>query len=132
MRVIGSHAISTRPSPVAARSVVVIGASPLPVRTVAGGQLAAGLAPLRLLVHRLGGHVAQAADHRPVHAAGRRRDLAAGRLVHERHELVREPGHGAADADAADVGAAADAVEPAPPGHVALYHPPPAAALYQA
>src|ERR671912_878886 len=132
MRVIGSHAISTRPSPVPARSVVVIDVPPLPVRAVAGGQLAAGLAPLRLLVHGLGGDVAQASDHRPVHAAGRGRDLAAGWLVHERHELVREPGHGAADADAADVGAAADAVEPAPLGDVALHHRTPAADLDQA
>src|SRR5215216_1874546 len=131
MRVIGSQAISTRPSPLPARSVVVI-VPPLPVRAVAGGQLATGLAPLGLLVDRLGGDVAQAADHRPVHAAGRRRHLAAGRLVHERHELVREPGHGAADADAAHVGAAADAVEPAPLGHVALDHRPPAADLDQA
>src|SRR5215510_10649873 len=101
IRVIGSQAISTRPSPPAARSVVVIVAPPLPVRTVAGRQLATRLAPLRLLVHRPGRDVAEAADDRPVHAAGRRRHLAAGRLVHERHELVREPGHGAADADAA-------------------------------
>src|SRR5919112_2419624 len=131
MRVIGSQAISTRPSPVPARSVVVI-VPPLPVGTVAGGQLSAGLAPLRLLVHRLGGDVTQGADDRAVHAAGRGRHLAAGRLVHERHELVREPGHGAADADAAHIRAAADAVEPAPLGDIALDHRAPAPELHDA
>ena len=58
--------------------------------------------------------------------------LRAGRLVHERHELVGEAGHGAADADAADVGAAADAGHPAALGDVAVDHRPPAADLHQA
>src|SRR5262249_56969816 len=47
-------------------------------------------------------------------------------------ELVGEAGHGAGDADAADVRAAADAVDPAALGHVALDHRSPAAQLDQA
>src|SRR5690606_5911688 len=52
--------------------------------------------------------------------------------VHERHELVREPGHGAGDADPADVGAAADAVHPTALGHVAVDHRAPAPDLHLA
>ena len=58
--------------------------------------------------------------------------LRARRLVHERHELVGEAGHGAADADAADVGAAADAGHPAALGDVAVDHRTPAAQLHDA
>ena len=54
------------------------------------------------------------------------------RLVHEGHELVREPWHRAADADAADVRAAADSGHPSPLGDVAINHRAPAAELYQA
>ena len=71
-------------------------------------------------------------DRLAVRADDRGRELAAGRLVHERHELVREARHGAADADAADVRAAADAVDPAAFGHVALDHRAPAAELHDA
>src|SRR5919198_1273894 len=138
IRVIGSQAISTRPSPLVCR-VVVIAHAPVsgldvrsPLRPVAGAQLLAGPAPLRLLVHRPGGDAAQRPDDAAVQPARRRGDAAAGRLVHERHELVGEPRHGAGDADAADVGAAADAVDPAALGHVALDHRPPAAELHQA
>src|SRR6185295_3763284 len=58
-----------------------------------------------------------------------RREPAAGGLVHERHELVGEAGHRAADADPADVGTAAHAVDPAALGHVALDHRAPAPEL---
>src|SRR4051794_39454791 len=95
----------------------------------AGGQLPAWPAPLGLAVERVRGDAAQAADRRAVDADGAGREPATGRLVHERHELVREAGHGAADADAAEVGAAADAVHPAAFGHVALDHRAPAAEL---
>ena len=78
------------------------------------------------------GDVAQAADHRSVQARRGGRDLAAGRLVHERHELVREAGHRAADADAADVRAAADAVDPSAFGHVALHDRAPTAKFHNA
>src|ERR1700748_3133719 len=129
IRVIGSHDISTT----LGSSVVVI-AVPLPSSPgllVAGQQFGALLAPLGLLVRGLGGEPAQGPDHGPVHAAGRGRDLRSRRLVHERHELVREAGHGAGDADAAHVGAPAYAVDPAALGHVALAHRTPAAQLDQ-
>ena len=48
------------------------------------------------------------------------------------HELVGKSGHGAADADAADVRAAADAAHPAALADVALHHRPPAAELHDA
>ena len=63
-----------------------------------------------------------------ISAADRPR-LPPGRLVHERHERVGEAGHGAADADPADVGASPDAAHPAALGHVAVDHRPPAAEL---
>src|SRR6516162_1030135 len=99
---------------------------------VAGAEFRTLHAPLRLLVHRLGGEAPEAADDRAVHAAGGRRYGRARGLVHERHELVREAGHRAGDADAAHVRAAAHAVDPASLGHVALDHRAPAAQLDQA
>src|SRR6185436_7910992 len=114
MRVIGSQAIST--SWVFAVSVcrvwvaVIGGSSPRPL--VAGLQLTALDPPAGLGVDRLERDAPQLADDLPVRAAGRAGDLAAGRGVHERHELVRETGHRAADADPADVRAAAHAVDP--------------------
>src|SRR6204780_4645801 len=114
---------------VALFSVIVISS---PRLLVAGAEFRALFAPLRFLVQRLGRETAQAADHRAVHAAGGRRDGRAWRLVHERHELVRDPGHRAGDADPAHVRASADAVDPASLGHVALDHGTPAAQLDQA
>src|SRR5208283_1190097 len=99
---------------------------------VAGAEFGALHAPLRFLVRRAGGETAEGTDHRAVHSAGRGRYARSRRFVHERHELVGEPGHRAGDADAAHVRAAADAVDPAPLGHVALDHRAPAAQLDQA
>src|SRR3984885_9000226 len=143
--VIGSQAISTSPD---AGSWVVVIASYLsssagrpanrPRRPVSPGLLVARQEvvalgpPLRLGIGRLGGEAAQRADHGPVQHAGGARHPRAGRLVHERHELVREARHRARDAVAADVRAAADAVDPAPLGHVALHDRAPAAELHQA
>src|SRR5689334_16598198 len=122
IRVIGSHDISTslRASPAAPRSVLVTVAmdSLLPLAgavgagVVAGGQLGAAVSPPRLLVGRPIGDRPQAADDPPVEARDARGDHAPGGLVHERHELVGESGHGAGDADAADIRAAADSVHP--------------------
>src|SRR6185369_12262243 len=66
-------------------------------------------------------------DERTVDLDERARERAAGRLVHERHELVREARHRAGDADAADVRTAADAVHPAALRYVAVDDRPPAA-----
>ena len=68
----------------------------------------------------------------PTRLAGGAGHERAGGRVHERLELVREAGHRAADADAADVRAAAHAVDPAALGHVALDDRAPAAELDQA
>src|SRR6266702_885827 len=123
--VMGSQVISVSSG---AASVVIAS----PRLLVAGAEFGALHAPLRLLVRRAGGEAAEAAYHRAVHAARGRRHGRARRLVHERHELVREAGHRAGDADAAHVGAAAHAVDPAALGHVALDHRAPAAELDQA
>src|SRR5581483_7097413 len=123
--VMGSQVISVSSG---AASVVIAS----PRLLVAGAEFGALHAPLRFLVDRLGGEAPQAADHRPVHAAGGGGHGRARRLVHERHELVRAAGHRAGDADAAHVRAAAHAVDPAALGHVALDHRTPAAQLDQA
>src|ERR1700678_4011378 len=108
--VIGSHAISTMP---VSSAVVIISSPLLPSLLEAGQELVALLAPLGLLVGCLRGEAAQRADHGAVHAARRRRDPGARRLVHERHELVREARHGAGDTDAAHVRAATHSIYPA-------------------
>src|SRR5262245_31053711 len=69
-------------------------------------EFCARMAPLRFFVNRAIGDVPQTTDDRSVQSRRRRRDPAARWLVHERHELVREAGHRAADADSADVRAA--------------------------
>src|SRR5208283_255429 len=129
--VIGSHDISLTsdscavviavpfPSKWARRPAPGRTASPCqsPGLLVAGQELGALLAPLRLLVRGLGGEAAQGADDRPVHAGRGGGNLRSRRLVHERHELVREAGHRAGDADAAPVRAAAHPVDPAALGY---------------
>src|SRR4051794_23429941 len=111
MRVIGSHAISTSSLPwlaVSRRlSVAVISSPPSPGASRAGGQLRARPAPLGLPVQGVRGDAAQAPDGGAVQTDRGGGELAAGRLVHERHELVGEARHRAADADAADVRATA-------------------------
>src|SRR6516164_1811578 len=139
IRVIGSQAISTKP---VSSAVVIALLYSLPARGTARAwspgllearqELIALLAPLRLLVGGLRGEAAQGADHSAVHHACRRGDLRSRRLVHERHELVREARHRAGDADAAHVRAAAHPVDPAALGHIALDHRAPAAQLDQA
>src|SRR5919198_4737252 len=125
IRVIGSHAISTRPVSCALPTGsfnVVIGSPVSPGRPEAGREFFALVAPPGLGVDGVQGYRSQPADQPAVRPARRGRDHGPGRLVHERHELVREPGHGAGDADAADVRTAADAVDPPPLRYVALHH----------
>src|SRR5258705_11421184 len=97
----------------------------LPGAAGSGGELGALVAPAWFLVDSALGDAAQTADHGPVQTRRGARELAARRLVHERHELVREPRHGAADADAADVRAPADAVDPPALGDIAVHDPDP-------
>src|SRR5262245_64905630 len=69
--------------------------------------------PGRLLVHGRAREGAEGADGPAVDGHGGGREPGARRLVHEGHELVGESRHRATDANAADVGAAADAGHPA-------------------
>src|SRR6516225_11488171 len=85
--------------------------------------------PFRFLVDGRLGQGAQPLDGTAIgtgHSAGNFRSW---RFVHERHELVRKSRHSAANADAADVGAPANAGHPAPLGHVAVNHRAPATQL---
>src|SRR5262245_36071275 len=98
-----------------------------PRMVVAGLEPIAVAPPLRLAIEGVRRPTAQRAHQPAGERAGRRGNLAARRLVHERHELVGEAGHRAADADAADVRTAADPVHPAALGDVAAHHRSPAA-----
>src|SRR6476661_10899321 len=134
IRVTGSQAISTTSVfdvEVFRGSVMVIVVLPSPGLLVAGLELAALGPPARFLVQRLGGDAPKPLDGPAVDRAAPSRELRARRLVHERHELVREARHRAPDADAAHVRAAADPVDPAALRHVAVDHRPPAAGRYQ-
>src|SRR4051794_11528543 len=133
--VIGSQAMSTTlPASGATRSRVAIAKllSVAPAGLVAGGQLGPVVPPLGLLVHGAVGDRPQTPDRLAVQGDRRRGHAAAGRGVHERHELVGEARHRAADADAAHVRAAADPRHPAALGDVAVDDRSPAADLDQA
>src|SRR5438309_4438667 len=101
-------------------------------RMVSGCQFGSLVAPSRLLVDGVIGPAAQGPNQAAVNSDGRRRERGARRLVHERHELVGKAGHGAGDADAADVRAATDAGHPAALSDIAVHHGSPAAELDQA
>src|SRR4051794_26513568 len=60
------------------------------------------------------------------------RESRSRRCIHERHELIREARHGAADADPPDIRATSDSIHPTALGYVAVYHGSPAPDLYQA
>src|SRR5665648_120829 len=110
IRVIGSHDMSTM-FPASgwtfSRTAISVllslppsvgSGSDLVARVVAGGERVTPVAPLGLLAHRLVGDAPQPADHRAVALRQGRGQGAAGRLVHEGHELVGEAGHRAPDA----------------------------------
>src|SRR5579863_8200588 len=90
------------------------------------------MAPLRFFVDSFVGEGAQRLDRLPVDPDRCRRDFCTGRLIHERHELVRESRHGAADADAADVRASPDAGHPPALRDVAIHHRAPTPELHDA
>src|SRR4029077_17983905 len=105
--VIGSQETSTRTGSlvrVGSFSTTVIAQfSSVRCRPVAGGELGPRVTPSGLLVDSRVCDFAQGADCGAVDADHPCREMRARRLVHERHELVGESGHGAADADAAHV-----------------------------
>src|SRR5277367_5280294 len=88
--------------------------------------------PLRFFVDRIVSNGAQRSNSTAINADGAGRDPGARRFIHERHELVREARHGAADANSSDIGTAADPSHPAALGDVAVHHWPPAAQLHDA
>src|SRR4051812_6978056 len=124
MRVIGSHDMSTRvrasllvccgPGTVVVIEFALPCGAHLPGALRSCRQFLARMAPLRFLVEGASGDLPQRTDHRAVEPGRGRRELPARWLVHEGHELVREAGHRASDADAADVRATTDTVDPAP------------------
>src|SRR5690242_1177021 len=144
MRVIGSQFISTRfpflPETSFVGAVMVLIRSLLmPCHAllvsswmVSGGQFRAPMTPLRLFVDGTLGYRAQGANGTAVSAHGCTGDPCSRRLIHKRHELIWEAGHGAADADAAHVGTAPDSGHPAAFGNVAVHHRPPASQLHNA
>src|SRR5215475_13981510 len=131
MRVIGSQFISTRPSVLgstvltgfAVAAILLLSCS-VSSWAVAGGESRPRMPPLRFFVGRMISDAAQRPDHPAVEADGARRERRARRFIHKRHEFVREARHGAGDADAADVRAAADAAHPGALGHVAIHDRP--------
>src|SRR6478672_7249965 len=104
----------------------------LPGAGRSGLEFLAGMPPLWFFVHRATCDLAKVADDRAVQSGCRLGNLAARGFVHERHEFVREAGHSASDADATDVRAATDAVDPAPLRAVALDDRTPTAKLHNA
>src|SRR5580658_4311724 len=99
---------------------------------VASGQLPPGMPPFRFFVHRGIGDTPHGANETAVGANDVRGKLGSRRFVHEGHELIRKSRHGASDADAAHIGAAANPAHPAALGYIAVHHWSPAAQLYQA
>ena len=106
----------------------------LPALLVASREDRPATPPFRLdVVLGLDVALAEEVDHRSVaEALEVGRALAPNVRVHERHVLVGEAGHRARHADAADVRAAADAVDPAADRDIALDHRALAAELDQA
>src|SRR5919198_2535315 len=98
---------------------------------VTGDQLTATAPPLGLAVHGIVGDRTQRPDQLSVQGECGSRKARPGGLVHERHEHVGKSGHGAADTDAAHIGASTDATHPAALGDVAVDHGAPASHLHQ-
>src|SRR5262249_29149137 len=88
-----------------------------------------GAPPFGLAIHRFDGELSQGADGAAVHRDRGRRHARPGWFFHERHEFVGKAGHGAADANPADIGTAADSIHPTAFGHVALDDRSPASEL---
>src|ERR1700733_5910590 len=101
----------------------------LPGAACPGDQFGARMAPPRFLVEGAGRDTPQATNHASVQTRCRARKLAARWLIHEGHELVGESRHRAPDADAADVRATTDSIDPPALGHVALHDRAPTAKL---
>src|ERR1700679_2372474 len=99
---------------------------------VSGGQFSAGMTPLRFLVDRSLSHRAECTNRTAVRAHRCAGYFRTWGLIHEGHKLIREAGHGATDANAAHVGAAAYSGHPAAFGHVAVHDRAPTSQLHDA
>src|SRR5690348_3286124 len=76
--------------------------------------------PLGFLVHRAIGNSAQRANEWAIGANEHAREGSARWFIHERHKLVREPGHRAGNTNATDIRTAANAIHPPAFGDVAI------------
>src|SRR5580700_7634478 len=144
MRVMGSQFISTRLRFFSSSSEMVSGNVAMAWSslkwllgggafwTVASCQFRTPVAPLRFLVDGRVGDAAKCPDHAPIASYERGGEHASRRLVHEWHELIGKAGHGAPDADAADVGTSADATHPAALSDIAVDDRAPATELDEA
>src|SRR5262245_6235685 len=83
--------------------------------------------PLGFLIDRMLRDTAQAANHSSVESTNAGRDLTSRWFIHERHKLIGKAGHGAANADAANVRTSANSSHPAALGHITLDYRAPAA-----
>src|SRR5262249_7963894 len=90
------------------------------------------LVPARLAVQERLGEASQRADEGAQQTGGGRRDGRSRRPGVERREAVRDPRHGAADADAAGVHAAAQVIDGPARGDIAVDHGAPATDVHQA
>src|SRR5580700_864111 len=99
---------------------------------VSGGQFSPRMTPLGFFVHRGLSQGAQSTNRAAIGTNGCAGDPRARWLIHEGHELIRKAGHGAANADATHIGAAADSSHPAALGNIAVHNRPPASQLHDA
>src|ERR1700677_907837 len=88
--------------------------------------------PTWLFIERALGKLAQSANRFSIGGDCARGKQGARGLVHEGHEFVGKAGHGAADTDAANIGAPAYAGHPATFANVTLDHRSPAAQFHGA
>src|SRR5436190_17529188 len=99
---------------------------------VTGRQVGSRVSPPRFFVHGAIRDRAQHSNKTAIRPDDRTRERRARRFIHKRHELVREPRHGAADANPADIRTTADPIHPTALGYVAIHYRPPAADFHQA
>src|SRR5580693_278760 len=90
------------------------------------------MTPLRFFVHCGVSKRTQSSDGLAVDTDRGGGDFRSRWFIHERHELVRETRHRAADADTSDVRASPDASHPAALWHVAIDNWSPAAQFHDA
>src|ERR1700722_20331635 len=88
--------------------------------------------PLWLFIHGVIRKVAKRANRFAVKTDRRGRHSGAGRLIHERHKLVRKSRHSATDANPTHVRATANSRHPAPLGYIAIHNRPPTAQFHDA